>query len=1011
MKMKKIFAVVATIVALCAVTGCGKDSLGGSNYDTESKGLTTQPKQVSCRQVSLKTPEADGAITRSMRAAADEDWSKPDGLFEVTTLCEQRFVGVADADTLKKYEVRNRYRSFGVVNKPRYIKSIANLREGSPVLTMDNLPDGRVRHLVKNKDGEDHSLDYSLVEESFVESDTTWVKDRAGNRKGFVRCKDSWENLKFQNREVTDLGVDSAKWHKYKVVDIYNPTLISHLDCGAFKVSYIVWEWTGSGDPDFPDDEWEVIRYFTKNEWITPEKISDLTGKANSGFEVYAFLSDGTEKFYCKKSVDLSNSIEALKRDTVTTSDFEWKALDAVLYNEGTDGALYQKKDSIWVQPLKVTYQTNVNKGSREYLLKREGRAYWVDPLGENHYFKEGSWNTADTDKGWEKSDLAADNTYKYILLTSSIAPTYLGLSYSASSELALRMLKDGDNKLIGYKVMNYDIKRVTPVSDYYTYAELWGVYSKGEPQKIKEFGTHTGVSVITPEAQTITVTDWNITDGQPQWYGESRLSERKDTLKDGDHIIGVFHITPIKKTYATRTNKSDDKFQVTWDKTITFTDEFGKDWDGFITLDPKPSDKGGVKTMVDLSDEDDYQRKQMTTTMNLVVREDNADYTGEVIFRKKVEKEELIEGPTVTPSWTWFNNGQGGTGSLKITYRLKLGGPKEINVSQDEEWSITNEAKSHIILSSASADHQNIDNSISWGTTTSSNPQTGVTLYTTTGTIKDHYSTLVDGYTTKKQTATYTFSILGKSYSYDFPAPSDMTVAYKTSSLVNGNRTASESGKNYDVYDHTGTVTATVSSASDGNQTQDATDLKEIWVAKNDPTNPDFNFDATWHAGRGNRFYTGAQWCDGFLYSNDNNYFIVAYFFSLNHDKTKESLVKTETYTIPKSEMGTPTTPFNGVMWDPAKGKAIPCLITVDGEGWSLGTRYADGTAVTKRHGREEAVSSGVKNLAENDNATPSPIIATSWSEAKKNGHIYYTAGWHTTTHTMSHTVGFKDN
>ena len=115
--MKKIFAVVATIVALCAVTGCGKDSLGGSNYDTDSnsKGLTTQPKQVSCRQVSLKT-KADGAITRSMRAAADEDWSKPDGLFEVTTLCEQRFVGVADADTLKKYEVTNRYRSFGVVN-------------------------------------------------------------------------------------------------------------------------------------------------------------------------------------------------------------------------------------------------------------------------------------------------------------------------------------------------------------------------------------------------------------------------------------------------------------------------------------------------------------------------------------------------------------------------------------------------------------------------------------------------------------------------------------------------------------------------------------------------------------------------------------------------------------------------------------------------------------------------------------------------------------------------------
>jgi hypothetical protein len=345
-------------------------------------------------------------------------------------------------------------------------------------------------------------------------------------------------------------------------------------------------------------------------------------------------------------------------------------------------------------------------------------------------------------------------------------------------------------------------------------------------------------------------------------------------------------------------------------------------------------------------------------------------------------------------------------TAGLKISYKLKIAGPQEINVSQDEEWSISNEAKTHLILSSATADHVSIGN-ISWGTTTSSTPQTGVTLFTTPGTVKDSYSTLTDGYTTKKQTAKYTFTILDKEYSYDFPAPTDITIAYTTSSLTDGQRTATEGGKDYAVWDHSGTVTATVTSTSDGSQTQKATDEKEIWVLK--AGNPDFPFDGNWHAARANRFYTGTQWCDGFLYSNADNYFIVAYFFNLSNSGTSEGLVDTKTYTYPKSTFVDPTNPYNAVMWDPNRSKAIPCILTVDGDGWSLGGKYADGTIVTKRHKRQEAVNSGVKNLAEEDNATPSPWIATSWSEDNIDGHIYYNASWHTTTHTMRHTVGYK--
>lgn len=1001
--MKKIFAVVATIVALCTalvLSSCGENTIAGSDYDadTNSKGLITPVKEKSCKIAGIKSPQAWGAITRA--AAVEEDYNKPDGLFEVTVMHEQEFTGCIPEDALKKYEGKARFRSYGVVNKPRYVRDIANLRDGKPTLSIDELPDGRVRHLVVNKDGNDHSLDYSLVEEQEYDSDTTYVEDLVGNKKGFVRCKDAWENLKFQNREVTDLGSDSAKWHKYQVVDFYKPTLLSHFDVGIFKVKYFVWEWRGKGDPDFPDDEWEVIRYFTKNEWITP--TDSIT--ANTGFEVYASLSNGTEKFYKKKDVDLLRSVTPPAYQSKQVEDFEWNSLDAFWYSEVTDGNAFEKKDSIYVQPLLRVYATKTNKGLCEFTHKRQGRAYWIDPLGEHHYFKDAEWSASDN--GWTKSDLSDTDVYNRILLTSRIISTYLEMPKSTKGEIELKKLKDGKNKPVNAEYTEKGIRMITPIGRYYTYGTKWLIFANGSKEKVGEVGTYIGASVVSPEAQTIDVTDWSITDGQAQWYGEARQKVRTDTVSNG-----VFHITPWNKNYVTKTNKSSHKFVVTWDKTVIYTDEFGNDVE-FIGLNPVPSDKGGVKTMVDLSDEDDYNRKQMTTTMNLVVREDNADYSGTVIFRKPIEKEELVEGPTVTPSWKWFDNGKGGTGSLKITYRLKLAGPQEINVSQDEEWSITNEAKSHVILSSATADHQNIDNSINWGTTTSSNPQTGVTLYTTTGTIKDHFTTLTDGYSTKKQTAKYTFTILDKEYTYDFPAPSDMMVTHTSASLTNGDRTATENGKLYNVWDHSGTVTATVTTTSDGSKTQTATDEKEIWVSK--ASNPDFPFDATWHVAKANRFYTGSQWCDGFLYSNENDYFIVVYFFNLNKKASSETLVDTKTYTYPKSDFVVPTEAaraYNAVMWDIATGKAIPCHLEVDGDGWSLSSQYADGRSVTKRHKRQEDVMSGVKNLAEEDKSTPSPWIATSWSEETINGHIYYHATWHTTTHSMNHTVGYKAN
>jgi hypothetical protein len=173
-------------------------------------------------------------------------------------------------------------------------------------------------------------------------------------------------------------------------------------------------------------------------------------------------------------------------------------------------------------------------------------------------------------------------------------------------------------------------------------------------------------------------------------------------------------------------------------------------------------------------------------------------------------------------------------------------------------------------------------------------------------------------------------------------------------------------------------------------------------------PTADDYIPNLEWHAERANRFYNGSAWCDGILFSSNSHWYMLVTTFKLNHDGTKEEVIESKMYTIAKSAMVTPAAgrEFNAVMWDESKNQPIPCRLTVDGNGWSLGSKYADGTQVTKRHDRNEAVMSGVKNLSENDNATPSPWIASTWTESQYNSVNYYAVTWKTTTHTMSRTI-----
>lgn len=191
--------------------------------------------------------------------------------------------------------------------------------------------------------------------------------------------------------------------------------------------------------------------------------------------------------------------------------------------------------------------------------------------------------------------------------------------------------------------------------------------------------------------------------------------------------------------------------------------------------------------------------------------------------------------------------------------------------------------------------------------------------------------------------------------------------------------------------------------------RTATVTVISFVDVIKHENPVPDANdyiANLEWHAEHANRFWNGSAWCDGILFSSSTHYHMLVTTFKLNHDGTKEEPLETKMYSVLKSVMVTPAAgrEFNAVMWD--EDKPIPCRLTVDGNGWSLGSKYADGTPVTKRHDRNEAVMSGVKNLSEEDNATPSPWIASTWNNAKYNGANFYTVTWKTTTHTMSRTI-----
>ena len=206
---------------------------------------------------------------------------------------------------------------------------------------------------------------------------------------------------------------------------------------------------------------------------------------------------------------------------------------------------------------------------------------------------------------------------------------------------------------------------------------------------------------------------------------------------------------------------------------------------------------------------------------------------TAEIIFRKAIEKEELLDW-TVTKDLIDKGNGLWDT-KADIIYTWKLKGTEHDPISQELDCSFKGEAKSHVILDKAEAPFKTSNFNGAWSAETTSTPQQYVTLYTKTKNISEDYTTLTDLYTAKMQRAVIKKTVGGKEIIVEMLAPSDMVFSHNEGTLIDGNRTASEAGTTYDVYDHTGSVTATVT-GNGKSQTQTAKDEKEIWVKHSAP-------------------------------------------------------------------------------------------------------------------------------------------------------------------------------
>lgn len=813
--IKKAVWMLVAILCAAFVASCDKYDYLGVNPG----GSIVEKECV----VTSNVFNSDGAVAIT-RAAID--YEKPDGTLRVVSNHKKSFI--YDFEPIdRKYQGFFWVKAYNV-NRPRFAKKADIFKNPSwseKVIGKDSL-----LQVVTFPDGNTHDFDIALLETSYYDTDTVMVGGRT-----FKKCKNEWSDRQLLGADVTDLQRDSADWHAWKVVLMFRYTL-SEGPTDNRVVDWTVtmptvWVAKDGTDPDIPDNDHEIISYDDGDKGI--EAINDST--ARSWLILIPKLSNGKDGTPITVEAFLKFKLIAPEYTIKSVPNFDWKSLTAKPSDAVKNGEQRSQGDTIFVQPYMQVFTTYTNLCDAIYTAEYDAKPYYRDKFGKAHVMPDASWSFKDD--GWEKSDLEPKDGLKRMLLTSNITGTYLTKKPTAKGEVELRTGGEGGKKVVKFEYTNFGIKTIKPIQEYWSYATQTAVYSDGTKADLGEVGVTLYMSVNSPADQTIQVYDWTISDTNPQLYDPSAEGDPRSE----EVATGTFKVQKFSRVYATNTNKSEHKFTSHAETSVIFTDSLGKETQ-FKGIELTYADNGSAKTLEQLSEEDDKERKSMKPSIKVtVISTDSEDYSGSVLFWKQKDKEpeEELESWDHSESLSYAGNGIW-TSTSTITYKWKLAGTKTETISQDLEWSISGESKSQVILNEASAPYVTI-NEGTWSGETSSTPQNFVTLYTKTNTtISENYTNLTDKYTAKQQRAKVSKTVDGKSIEFDLLAPTGMAIAHKDGSLENGNRTTTKNGKTYDVWDHTGSVTATVTSNS-GNQTETATDLKEVLVeaAPIEPGNP----------------------------------------------------------------------------------------------------------------------------------------------------------------------------
>lgn len=940
--MKKIFrnAVWAVVMVLCTVlvVACNKYDL-----DEDEIIVNKEVKQTSCVTVK-NTYKGIGVVkTRSSYTGV------PDGELIDTSFHKATFVCGTQALTPRTYVGINKVKAYDV-NRPRYATKVDIFKNASMKESM--LSDGRVLNYVSFADGS-RNFGFALVEEQFYDTDTLIVMGQT-----FNKCKNNFVYRRLAgDPQVEDLKADSADWHAYRVVLPFEYTL----EGGENKVAKFtvtiakLWVAKSGTNPNIPDDEPEVVMFEDKDKGF--DYVDDTTSK--SWFTLVKVLSDGTKKDGKTISVLLNNQLTAPDYQEKVVSNLNWSEKTPALASAVKNGALYEKEKNIFVQPYKQLYTTRTDKCEAIFSATYEGSAYYVDSLGKAHDFIDKKWEFANSDAKWSSEKLSATEMFNRILLTSQVVGTFNAHAHTAKGEVELKCAKDGNISVLKFEYKDFDIKEVVPNKQYYTSCTQYAVYSNDKTEKVGEIGVDIYVSTESPEKQIIDVEDFNIKDGKATLSNAVRVSSRSEKASSGS-----FRIEKYRKTYTTNTNKSDCKFVTHYEGVVVFTDSLGKEV-SFKGIEAAFKDLGS--SLEDLTEQDEKERKLLTSTITVACNNSEASsYTGQVEFRKDKEKapEEELTDWSKTQNLVYVGNGVWKSTTV-ITYKYKLAGEKTNTISQDLIWSIAGEAKKQVILNEAKADYK----SLSEGSETSSSAKNGnITVVTKKKALNEDYTTLKDAYTLTSQTASYSETVLGKTVSFDFLAPSSMTAAHKSGSLTNANTTREVSGVLYDVYNHAGSVSCTV----DG-KTESATVEKEVLVKKViEPYNPAWGkvtglgFASLVYEPNAGKDSKGAfhktlviNFEKGKLIATTASYGPDAYDFTFDEKDFYEYGKEIQAnYKINSSAF------FNG-RW-------IPALISMDGTGW----KYVTMNGQVVNMSQNLALMCGIKNFTGQNTAENTPYL-----------------------------------